>query len=297
MKHGLGNTEQTGRNTRSSSRQVPGYVRRTSRSQFELVDESFTLAPTTYNGKIIDQDNTNQIIGRNMGCFIKIGAFNSTLDDAPAPGVLEELLDKTTSSTVSKPGGMPLTWIRGHLLNGQLGGPGADPANLVMLTASANSQHSNGMESFIKKTLAILGGAMYHYEDAIEITNTTGGRTLDFALHYQILTQYAHPGAATISGAIPACLKCRVRFCVLIDGQPFYSVRSALAELNLNFFRATGEIEQQHDVLKAEIEEFFERPERMLFREIRIPQGVVRIDEPEITGWVQTVENDGWEEK
>lgn len=277
---GLGNLGQEGRSSRSASRRVPGYVQRTSKRRFELVEDTVTLTPTTYN---------RQTIGEDMECFIKIGPFALTIDNAPT--VLDTLLRDVTHSTVSTVDGKPLTWIRGHLLNGQLGGSGDDPANLAMLTASANSNHSNGVEDFIKNILSMLGGSLYRYKDTIQITTRVGVKTLDFALQYKVIAIYPNAGKASISAAIPARLICQVCFCVLIDGDSFFDARSALDELNLDSFAPTDEIR----LVKTDIEDFFEKSAYRLFG--FIPEELVKILDSRITGWEQTVENGGWKEE
>jgi len=52
-------------------------------------------------------------------------------------------------------------YLRGHLLNGELGGPGNDWSNLVPLTTQANKNHSVQVENKIKEKLETRKGSRY----------------------------------------------------------------------------------------------------------------------------------------
>jgi hypothetical protein len=53
-------------------------------------------------------------------------------------------------------------WVRGHLLNHNLGGPG-EPRNLTPITKTANSEHHNTVEKVLKLA-AQLGGSLIGYK-------------------------------------------------------------------------------------------------------------------------------------
>lgn len=53
-------------------------------------------------------------------------------------------------------------WVRGHLLNHNLGGPG-EQRNLTPITKTANSEHHNNVEKVLK-TVSALGGALIGYK-------------------------------------------------------------------------------------------------------------------------------------
>lgn len=58
------------------------------------------------------------------------------------------------------------TWIKGHLLNDNLGGPG-ESYNLTPLTKDANTDHLNKIEARVKEAIDWSGGrAQYHRNDS-----------------------------------------------------------------------------------------------------------------------------------
>lgn len=106
--------------TRSVERLTEGYVSKVTRE--ELILSTYRLVP--HRG--------TKTIGKSMVCALKIGERFAGRDNAPS--ALKDLLDEVSNATESATPGKSLEWIRGHLLNGQLGGAGTDPKNLVMLT-------------------------------------------------------------------------------------------------------------------------------------------------------------------
>lgn len=62
-------------------------------------------------------------------------------------------------------------WVRRHLLNHNLGGPG-EKRNLTPITKAANSEHHNNVEKVLKAA-AELGGSLLGYK-VTALYNTTG---------------------------------------------------------------------------------------------------------------------------
>ena len=61
-------------------------------------------------------------------------------------------------------------WVRGHLLNHNLGGPG-EQRNLTPITKTANSEHHNNVEKVLKQAAA-LGGSLIGYKVVAKYDST-----------------------------------------------------------------------------------------------------------------------------
>ncbi|MBU2707553.1 DNA/RNA non-specific endonuclease [Zooshikella marina] len=181
-------------------------------SEFPIVKEIFQLKHIgweklgTSQVKLVMEINPKAYISNNFGNLMLAGQaafvgdrnsnvlFRTANIGGDAVGVLMEAQSITPnhpqggppkSSSLAKimsliptnpklPG--PNKYIKGHLLNDNLGGPG-DPANLFPITAQANKEHEQQVESFIKDWVNDKG---YHVSYRVSVDNINDQLAMGF---------------------------------------------------------------------------------------------------------------------
>ncbi len=125
------------------------------------VDEPLQLKPytsTAFNFPIIQRltninynaqpffygNNQQQVVGHNMRA--DLDPNDPVRGSAPGNGVQQDLMTGLRNEGYRR-------MVRGHLLNGQLGGLGI-AANLFPITAQANSQHKFQVENYVKEAVS-----------------------------------------------------------------------------------------------------------------------------------------------
>jgi len=106
-------------------------------------------------------------------------AGSGTGDDSDQDGLMSELVNSGSTSVPD-----PDKYVKGHLLNDNVGGPGRS-YNLFPITKDANAKHHDFVEKYVKAQ--VKGRAVIYYEVAIEnITtgNAKGKSYVDSDLRY-----------------------------------------------------------------------------------------------------------------
>ncbi|NKB81903.1 MAG: hypothetical protein GKS05_08465 [Nitrospirales bacterium] len=99
-----------------------------------------------------DNGNATEVVGRSMRAELDPGApINGS---APGDGVQKGLMDYLKLNKTYK------SMKRGHLMNGQLGGPGI-ASNLHPITTKANNDHKGYVENYVKQAIANDVGIIY----------------------------------------------------------------------------------------------------------------------------------------
>jgi len=113
----------------------------------------------------------NYTVGGNMLAY-PLGQDHTAGTDSTADSDHGTMMGKIPSKNNRKKTGSgsgPYYYIKGHLLNGDLGGI-ANEANLFPITQEANGQHKNYVEQYIKNGIA--QGYVYRYEVDIQNVST-----------------------------------------------------------------------------------------------------------------------------
>jgi hypothetical protein len=98
------------------------------------------------------------------GTFMKV-RMGPDAADSTSRGSTPKVTSCTNVNDLNQARYRGYTWIKGHLLNENLGGPG-NSENLTPLTAAANSDHKNTFEAPIKIALSwSKGRSTYHLGD------------------------------------------------------------------------------------------------------------------------------------
>lgn len=175
-------------------------------------DPQNTIAPGTGRGLLQDSAGTVQPSVQfgplRNECATYMRSVIHPTDDmggtAPQPGTWPSwwTANKPTSGSY---------WVRGHLLNHNIGGPGDDQRNLTPITKKANHDHLKLVETAAKKASAAGWGLDYTVEpkyDNVGPTNLKGDNTDPKAAVWPFLT---------------TGLSCTVGFIHMKSGKAFYA--------------------------------------------------------------------------
>lgn len=128
-------------------------------------------APTSinYNASTFDMENgKKEVVGHEM--IANINPNDKVKGSSPGNGVQAELMQEFKNVGYRR-------MIRGHLMNGQLGGLGI-AANLFPITSQANAKHKNHVENPIKEQ--IRQGKEIEYKVSVQSQNKMSSPAANF---------------------------------------------------------------------------------------------------------------------